>query len=475
MENKMDFERYLQLKEDLIYYSYRYHVLDEPLISDGEYDRLYHELKALENEHPEWIKPDSPTQRIGSAAVGKFAKITHPAPILSLANAFNMEDLRAWFDRIVKLDQRVLKADFVLEPKYDGLTVVLQYENGLLVRAATRGDGVIGEDVTANIRTMQTVPLQIPVQKSTLAVPRLLVIRGEVLIFLADFEALNKKLEEAGEKTYVNPRNTASGSLRQLDPAMTAARPLKIFCYDIVASSDEVALPATQWETLQYLKDLGFTTSDLPEFAGSIDEAIQHWPGWLERRDALPFEIDGVVVKINQHALVRDLGFVGKDPRGAIAIKFPAREVSTTLEDIRVNVGRTGVLTPYAVLTPVEIGGVVVKQATLHNFDFIAEKDIRIGDRVFVKRAGDVIPYIIGPIPDTRTGKEQSYQPPQICPACGLPVEHFPGEVPWFCVNAACPAQLIRHLEHFVSRGAMDIVGLGIKSGGTTNCQQLNP
>ncbi len=459
----MDFARYLQLKEELSYHSYRYHVLDEPLVSDGEYDRLYHELKALETQHPEWITPDSPTQRIGSAAAGKFAKVAHPAPILSLANAFNKEDLRAWFERIAKLDERVLDAEFVLEPKYDGLTVVLQYEDGLLVRAATRGDGVIGEDVTANIRTMQTIPLQIPVKKSGLSVPRQLVIRGEVLIFLADFEVLNQKLQEAGEKTYVNPRNTAAGSLRQLDPAMTAARPLKIFCYDIVAASEDVPLPATQWEILKYLKDLGFTTSALPEFSASIDEVIRLWPGWLERRDALPFEIDGVVVKINQRALATDLGFVGKDPRGAIAIKFPAREVSTMLEDIRVNVGRTGVLTPYAVLTPVEIGGVVVKQATLHNFDFIAEKDIRIGDRVFVKRAGDVIPYIIGPIPGTRTGKEQSYQPPQACPTCGLPVEHFPGEVAWFCVNAACPAQLIRHLEHFVSRGAMDIVGLGIK------------
>jgi DNA ligase (NAD+) len=459
----MSYEEYLQRKEELKCHSYRYHVLSEPIVSDVEYDRLFHQLKAMESEHPEWITPDSPTQRIGAPISGKFQKITHPAPILSLANAFNMDDLRAWYERILKLDQRVAQAEYVLEPKYDGLTVVLHYENGLLVRAATRGDGLVGEDVTSNIRTMLTIPLQIPVGRTNLSVPKRLVVRGEVLIFLKDFEALNKKLEEAGEKTYVNPRNTASGSLRQLDPAITASRPLKIFCYDIVAASEDATLPETQWETLAYLRELGFPTSNLPEFARNIDEVIAYWPGWVKRRDELPFEIDGVVVKMNPHTLASELGFVGKDPRGAIAIKFPAREVSTLLEDIRVNVGRTGVLTPYAVFSPVEIGGVVVKQATLHNFDFIAEKDIRIGDRVFIKRAGDVIPYVIGPITDTRTGVEKKYLPPEICPACGMPVEHFEGEVAWYCVNAACPAQLIRHLEHFVSRGAMDLVGLGIK------------
>ena len=459
----MTYEEYAQLKEDLKNYSYRYYVFSAPVVSDAEYDKLYHQLKAAEAEHPDWITPDSPTQRIGSPISGKFQKVTHPAPILSLANAFNMDDLRAWYDRILKLDERVAQAQFVMEPKYDGLTVVLHYENGLLVRAATRGDGLIGEDVTGNIRTMPTIPLQIPVEKKDIPVPERLVVRGEVLIYLADFEQLNKTLQEAGEKTYVNPRNTASGSLRQLDPATTASRPLKILCYDIVASSQDVALPQTQWETLAYLRDLGFPTSDLPQFAKSIDEVVEKWPGWLERRDSLPFEIDGVVVKLNSHALAADLGFVGKDPRGAIAIKFPAREVSTTLEEIRVNVGRTGVLTPYAVLTPVEIGGVVVKQATLHNFDFIAEKDIRVGDRVLVKRAGDVIPYVVGPVVDARSGKEQIFQPPTHCPACGMPVEHFENEVAWYCVNAACPEQLIRHLEHFVSRGAMDIVGLGIK------------
>jgi DNA ligase (NAD+) len=462
MDKNISFDTYLQLKKDLSYYSYRYYVLSKPVVSDAEYDKRYHELKAIEAEHPEWITSDSPTQRIGAPVSGKFEKVTHPAPILSLANAFNMDDLKAWYERILKLDDRVAETAFVMEPKYDGLTVVLHYENGLLVRGATRGDGLIGEDVTSNIRTLASIPLQIPVE-GNLAVPQRLVIRGEVLMYLADFESLNNKLLEAGEKTYVNPRNTASGSLRQLDPAITASRPLRIFCYDIVDASDDVSLPGTQWETLQYLKNLGFPASDLPQFAKTINETIDNWPTWIERRDHLPFEIDGVVVKIDDLALADDLGFVGKDPRGAIAIKFPAREVSTTLEEIRVNVGRTGVLTPYAVLTPVEIGGVMVKQATLHNFDFIAEKDIREGDRVFVKRAGDVIPYVVGPIKDIRSGKEVTYVPPESCPACGMGVEHFPGEVAWYCVNASCPAQLIRHLEHYVSRGAMDIVGLGIK------------
>ena len=462
MEKKISYDEYLQLKKDLGYYSYRYYVLSEPVISDVEYDKKYHELKAVEAEHPDWVAPDSPTQRIGSPVSGKFEKVAHPAPILSLANAFNMDDLRAWYERMLKLDDRVGSTSFVLEPKYDGLTVVLHYENGLLVRGVTRGDGLIGEDITSNVRTLPSIPLQIPVE-GDLQVPQRLVVRGEVLMFLEDFEVLNTKLQEAGEKTYVNPRNTASGSLRQLDPAITASRPLRIFCYDIVYASNDIALPQTQWETLQYLKDLGFPTSDASQFAETIEKVINNWPDWLDNRDKLKFEIDGVVVKMDDHALVADLGFVGKDPRGAIAIKFPAREVTTTLEEIRVNVGRTGVLTPYAVLTPVEIGGVMVKQATLHNFDFIAEKDIREGDRVFVKRAGDVIPYVVGPIKDMRSGKEITYVPPETCPTCNMPVEHLSGEVAWYCVNASCPAQLIRNLEHYVSRGAMDIVGLGIK------------
>lgn len=471
--------RYEELKAQVNLHNYRYHVLDAPLISDLEYDRLLAELKQIEAEHPDWVTPDSPTQRAGAAPLDKFEKVRHPAPILSLANAFGADEARAWFERIKKLDERVAAAKFVVEPKIDGLSVVLHYRNGVFVQGATRGDGEVGEDITANLRTVRAIPLKIPVESSeqrtasmgdvplfstpiSSTLPAYLVVRGEAFITRHDFEALNRQLEEAGLKTYLNPRNTAAGSLRQLDPTLTASRPLTLLVYQIVhAEGGDV--PATQWETLAYLRALGFPVTDVARRFDNLEAAIAYTETWSTRRDELPYEADGMVIKLDDLSLAADLGFVGKDPRGAIAFKFPAREVTTKLQDIRVNVGRTGVLTPYAVLEPVEIGGVIVERATLHNFDFIAEKDIRRGDRVLVKRAGEVIPYVIGPVVEARSGAEQPYVPPQTCPACGQAVEHFEGEVAWYCVNAACPAQLVRNVEHFVSRGAMDIVGLGIK------------
>ncbi len=450
-----------QLKQDINFHNYRYHVLDDPVISDAEFDKMLVRLRVIEEQHPEWITSDSPSQRTGGRILEKFTKVHHPASILSLANAFNVVDIRAWYERICKLDDRVSKTEFILEPKIDGLTVVLHYHDGIFSQGATRGDGEVGEDITANLRTVKPVPLHIPISKSNLTPPDELVVRGEVFINKNEFEKLNKMLEEAGERVYQNPRNTAAGSLRQLDPALAAARPLTLLCYAIVASSEK--LPETQLETLEYLKALGFPVTSQYEYCENLDSVIERIPAWQGKRDAFPFEADGVVIKINDLNLAIELGVVGKDPRGAIALKYPAREVTTRMNDIGINVGRTGVLTPTAVLEPVEIGGVIVKQATLHNFDYIAEKDIRIGDRVLVKRAGDVIPYIIGPIVEVRTGQERVFEPPKICPACGQPVEHLPGEVALFCVNAACPAQLIRNIEHFVSRGAMDIVGLGIK------------
>jgi DNA ligase (NAD+) len=450
-----------ELRLELNFHNYRYHVLDDPVISDVEYDRLLLKLRQLESEHPEFITPDSPTQRAGGGITDRFSKVQHPGPILSLANAFSPEDIRAWYERILKLDEAVRKSAFVVEPKIDGLTVVLHYRNGVFVQGATRGDGVIGEDITANLKTVMAVPLRIPVDPKGPAVPDYLVVRGEVFMFIKDFEALNQRLEENGEKTYQNPRNTAAGSLRQLDPALTASRPLTLLCYAIVTSDGSI--PNTQWGTLDYLQELGFPVTDKRKKVEHIEDAIKALDDWAVQRDSMSFEIDGVVIKLNDLDTANALGFVGKDPRGAIAFKFPAHEVTTKLNDIGVKVGRTGVLTPYAVLEPVEIGGVIVKQATLHNFDYIAEKDIRIGDRVLVKRAGDVIPYIIGPVVDVRTGAEQPFELPKVCPTCGQPVEHFAGEVAWYCVNAACPAQLVRNLEHFVSRGAMDINGLGIK------------
>jgi DNA ligase (NAD+) len=463
MDAKRAAARIAQLREEINFHNHRYHVLDSPIISDGEYDQLLTELRALEAEYPQLVTPDSPTRRVGGAPVERFSRVEHPAPILSLSNAFNADGVRAWEERLRKLEPRVAEATYVVEPKIDGLTVVLHYEQGLFVLGATRGDGQVGEDVTANLRTLRSLPLRIPVDpRSGHTAPRRLVVRGEAFYPLAEFEALNARQAAAGEKVFVNPRNAASGALRQLDSRLTAARPLDLLCYAIVAI-EGAAAPATQWQTLTYLRELGFPVSDRAARCANVEEALQAYTRAAVEREALPFEADGLVIKLDDLALASSLGVVGKDPRGAIAYKFPAREVSTRLNDIGVNVGRTGVLTPYAILEPVEVGGVTVSKATLHNFDFIAERDIRLGDRVMIKRAGDVIPYVIGPIIDARTGDERRYRPPRTCPSCGEAVEQLEAEVAYYCVNASCPAQLIRNLEHFASRGAMDIEGLGIR------------
>lgn len=461
LDNDKATARLVELRNTINFHNYRYYVLDDPLISDYEFDRLMDELKKIEVEHPEWVTPDSPTQRVGGQPAEKFTKVQHPAPILSLANAFSAQEVRAWFERIAKIDERVRNVNFVVEPKIDGLSVVLHYHDGIFVLGATRGDGEVGEDVSGNLRTVQSVPLKIPVEQNSMKPPRRLVVRGEVFMNVEDFEALNQRLSEAGEKTYLNPRNTAAGSLRQLDPALTATRPLNLLTYQVVEA--DVPAPKHQWDLLTWLRSWGFPVTRAATLQPDLESAIRECETWVTRRSSLPFEVDGMVIKINDLELADSLGVVGKDPRGAIAYKFPAQEVTTRLINIGVNVGRTGVLTPYAMLEPVDIRGVIVKQATLHNFDYIAEKDIRVGDRVRVIRAGEVIPYVIGPIPEARDGSETVYIPPSTCPACGEKVEKIPGEVAWYCVNAACPAQLIRNLEHFVSRGAMDIVGLGIK------------
>src|SRR5512142_1005597 len=454
--------RYEELKQQIHFHNYRYHVLDAPVISDVEFDRLLNELKQIEAEHPEWVTPDSPTARAGSTPADRFVKVTHPAPILSLANAFGADDARGWFERVSRIDDRVEKAKFVVEPKIDGLSIVLHYHDGVFVQGATRGNGEIGEDITANLRTIAAIPLRIPVDEKGPKPPKVLVVRGEAFMPIKEFEKLNQQREKDGLPTYLNPRNTAAGSLRQLDPALTASRVLTLLVYQIV-HSEGGKVPTSQWELLEYLKASGFPVTDVARRFDDFEDAVAYAESWDKKRDELEYEADGMVIKIDDLNLARDLGFVGKDPRGAIAFKFPAREVTTKLQDIKINVGRTGMLIPNAVLEPVEIGGVVVERATLHNFDYIAEKDIRIGDRVLVKRAGEVIPYVIGPVVDVRTGKEKKYKPPATCPACGQPVERFEDEVAWYCVNAACPAQLVRNVEHFVSRGAMDIVGMGIR------------
>ncbi len=448
-----------QLRQKIAYHSYLYNTLDQPEISDFEYDQLFNRLKAIEAEHPELITPDSPTQKIGSQISEKFQKVSHPAPILSLANGFGSQDALAWYERILRLDPRVAQTDFLLEPKLDGLTVVLHYNDGIFTLGATRGDGSIGEDITANLRTIPSLPLRIPVVPTSSSVPQHIVFRGEVFITKADFLALNAELEQRGEKTYLNPRNTAAGSLRQLDSAITAARPLKLFLYQVLESSDP--LPQTQSGILDYIASFGLPVNPLRWHARNISEVVQICEKEGLNRHSWAYDADGIVIKINDLQLSSALGFVGKDPRGSLAYKYPGEEVETTLLDIQVNVGRTGVLTPLAVLEPVSIGGVVVKQATLHNFDFIAEKDLRIGDRVLLKRAGEVIPYIVAALKEKRDSSQKVYAPPTECPSCGSQVEQVPGEVAFYCVNAACPAQLTRNVENFASRSAMDIAGLG--------------
>ena len=454
--------QYEELKQQIHFHNYRYHVLDAPVISDSEFDKMLNKLRQIEAEHSDWITPDSPTLRAGAKPSDRFEKVIHPAPILSLANAFGADDARGWFERVKRVDDRVERAKFVVEPKIDGLSVVLHYRDGIFVQGATRGNGEIGEDITPNLRTVKSIPLRIPVEEKGPKPPKYFVVRGEAFMPIKDFEKLNRKRAEEGLPTYLNPRNTAAGSLRVLNPAETASRALTLLVYQII-HSEGGKVPTSQWEVLEYLKALGFPVTDIAKRFDEIEDAIGYTESWDKRRDELEYEADGMVIKIDDLRLAADLGFVGKDPRGAIAFKFPAREVTTKLQDIKINVGRTGMLIPNAVLEPVEIGGVIVERATLHNFDYIAEKDIRIGDRVMVKRAGEVIPYVIGPVLDARSGKEKRYEPPQTCPACGQPVERFDEEVAWYCVNTACPAQLVRNVEHFVSRGAMDIVGMGMR------------
>ena len=455
-----------KLRDEINYHLYRYHVLDSPVISDAEYDALYRELVALETAHPDLITPDSPTQRAGAEPLGSFEKVTHPRPILSLANAFDAADLRAWRTRIDKLlpeENRHLR--YVVEPKIDGLTVVLTYENGRFTQGATRGNGVIGENITPNLRTLKSLPQRIPVDPdSDLQAPPLLVVRGEAFFPLDKFEAFNLGRMEAGLAAYMNPRNAAAGSLRQLDSSITAERPLTFFCYDFVYWEGWEA-PTSQWARLAYLRQIGFPTSPDNLFCENLEAVAAAYDTWADKRNQINYEVDGIVVKIDDKVLADSLGFVGKDPRGAIAMKYPAQEKTTKLLDVGVNVGRTGMLAPAAVLEPVEIGGVVVRNATLHNYDEIARKDIRIGDTVIVKRAGEVIPYIVGPVVDLRDGSERVVAVPETCPFCGEPVVRMPGEVAIYCDNPACPEQLVRRVEYFVSRSAMDIAGFGAQTG----------
>ena len=463
----IDIEQKLeQLRQKINYHLYRYHTLDDPVISDVEYDKLFHALRRLEEENPQFLTVDSPTQRVGAEPLEGFEKVIHPIRMTSLGNAFNDDDMRSWLTRIAKLlppDITVADLEFVVEPKIDGLAIALTYENGILIQGATRGNGVEGENVTANVRTVKNIPLRIPTTPDGPAAPTRIEVRGEIYMPLADFEQFNNEQAEKGEKVYANPRNFAAGSLRQLDSKITAHRPLAMFAYAM--GYIEGAELHTQQETLAYLNGHGFAINPDILHTNDFEEVLNFIHTWMDRREQLPYDADGAVIKINDFALQHYLGIVGNAPRWAIAYKFPAQEATTLLREIRTNLGRTGQITPYAVLEPVNIGGVTVSQASLHNFEDLAKKDIRVGDTVVVKRAGDVIPQVIKPILALRPPGTAPYQPPSHCPDCGEPAVRLGDDVALFCVNAACPAQLIRQIEYFVSRSALDIEGFGIKIG----------
>ena len=451
-------QRAEELREAIIFHEHRYYILNSPLISDGQFDVLVDELHSIEQRFPELVTPDSPTQRVSGEPAERFQKVEHPAPILSLDKATSREDLAAWLTRISKLlPEETPTLSYTVEPKFDGLTVVLHYRDGLFVLGATRGDGRVGEDITTNLRTIPTLPLRIPVDPDGPPAPAYLVVRGEVLILLDDFAALNRRLLSNEELAFANPRNAAAGSLRQLDARITAQRPLRLYVYSIVTADGPI--PTTQHETLDYLATLGFPLAREIAVFNDLEQVAGYCESMVEGRNALPYEADGVVVKLDDLETSAALGAVGGRPRGAVAFKFPAQEAITTLLNVEFSVGRTGIITPTALLEPVSIAGVTVSRASLHNFDAITERDIRIGDRVVVKRAGDVIPYVSGPILDARDGSQKKFEPPEYCPSCREPVLHPEGEIAVYCINAVCPAQLVQKLTYFA--GVMEIEGIG--------------
>ena len=451
-------ERLGSLRAEINRHNHLYFVADSPEVSDGEYDALMRELRRIEQDHPELVTADSPTQRVGAEPAAGFSEVQHPRPMLSLSNAFDDDEFLAWNARVAGLLERE-EFDLVCELKYDGLAVALTYEEGVFVRGATRGNGNVGEDVTQNLRTIKSVPLSV-LGKSA---PRVFEVRGEVYFPKSKFRQFNEGRAAQGLPTYATPRNTAAGSLRQLDPKATAERPLDIFVYSLGYA--EGATPETQRETLQYLDGLGFRVNPNNVLAQSPEGVLDYYRQWLEASEDLDYDCDGVVVKVDRFDYQAHLGIVGREPRWAIAYKFPATQAVTKLLEIEVNVGRTGSINPYAVLEPVDVAGATVKLATLHNEDYIRSKDLREGDTVVVERAGEVIPQIVRFLPEKRIRQRRRYRFPTECPSCHETVVRPEGEAMSYCVNAACPGQLVRLLEHFVSRGGMDIEGMGWKLG----------
>ncbi len=457
-----------ELRNLIAYHNRRYYQMDDPEISDTAYDFLFTELRHLEASYPELITPDSPTQRVGAPPLEKFQPFPHPSPMLSLANAFTEDDIRDFDERISRFIGRFPSPfpggseiiAYVIEPKLDGVAVNLLYEHGVLVTGATRGDGATGEDVTLNIRTVAAIPLSL-VGNGAMPIPARLEIRGEIVIATPAFRVLNERRLEAGEQVFANPRNAAAGSLRQLDSRITAKRPLDFFAY-AVGLLEGTAMKS-HWEVLAALKAWGFKIHPFARTADQIEECVKGYRELYAAREKLSYEIDGMVIKVNDLSLQDELGAVSRSPRWALACKFPAHQETTVIEGIDVQVGRTGALTPVAVMTPVQIGGVTVSRASLHNQDEIDRKDIRIGDTVVVQRAGDVIPEVVKVITSLRKGTELPFVIPQTCPVCGSAVVRLDGEAAHRCIGIACPAQIKEHIVHFASRGGMDIEGLGEK------------
>jgi len=449
-----------KLREEIGYHNYRYYVLDSPRISDAQYDRMLKKLKELEEKFPELVTPDSPTQRVGARPLEAFREVKHSIPMLSLSNAFNEEEIRDFDTRVRKFLETEKRPEYMAEPKLDGVAVEVVYENGTLSVGSTRGDGVTGEDVTQNLKTVRSIPLKL-LQAKKQTVPALLEVRGEVMMRTEEFKKLNKEREKNGEPLFANPRNAAAGSLRQLDSSITASRPLEVFFYAV--GRVEGARFETQDELLRILPKLGLRVNPHVRVCKTIEETIGYYRQMMQARDSLAYEIDGVVLKVNNFAQQEMLGAISRSPRWALAVKFPARQETTKILDIIVQVGRTGALTPVAVMEPVNVGGVTVSRATLHNQDEIDRKDIRIGDTVVLQRAGDVIPEVVSVVRSKRTGKEKKFKIPHKCPVCGSDAVRLPGEAVARCTGMACAAKLRELVGHFASRRAMDIQGLGDK------------
>jgi DNA ligase (NAD+) len=460
MDKSTAIQRIEALRNEINHHNQRYYQFDDPQISDAQYDRLMNELAALEQRFPELLTSESPTQRVGAAPLEKFNTVAHLTPMLSLANAFSGDDIFDFGNRIERLLGKGKQISFVVEPKLDGVAVNLIYEKGNLTLGSTRGDGMVGEDITLNLRTIHSIPLTIKACNN-LTIPDTLEIRGEVYIDIEAFKHLNKRRTNEGHPPFANPRNAAAGSLRQLDSKVTAKRPLNIFCYGIGFISGNPF--RTHWEALQQLSRWGFRINPLIRQASDINDCVRCYHEMMEHRKNLPYEIDGMVIKVDSMEIQNRLGAVSRSPRWAIACKFPATQETTVIEDIIVQVGRTGVLTPVAVMKPVRVGGVIVSRATLHNQDEIDKKDIRIGDTVIVQRAGDVIPEVVKVVASQRDGSEKAFHMPDTCPECGSEVIRLKGEAAHRCLGLSCPAQLKEHIKHFASKGGMDIEGLGDK------------